>query len=531
MNGSVDVLAHVPKSSEREPRVRRLPDALLARAGRALDRAVDFAVGTQDGDGAWRVPTQPRILDNAVAAYSLADVEGAEMARERALQWLASAAVQRHDPLAEATDRWLLGLSAGPGMPAFPALAVQEGPHQRRALYLHALACAASAPGADPGLLLEHARAALGGDRGAGVKPWQRALLLAFEAIAHHSLGRNASADAVDELALGQAADGSYYGMPMVTAMLHLALTRTAPGHPATARSRGSLLADQHSDGTWRFMVSEIWDTGLMVRALRGHPAFDEAAALAPALEFLVTAQGEDGGWACAEALDSDNDTTGSSLLALAGTPWADRVRTRAAHYARRYQTPQGLWNTWLSSDDTPVADVVAHMVCGIDAAGLPGIDLAPARCWLTHFAGTGGWASNWYVPPAYGPAEIGPAVSDQPDATELARTAATGLAAAQRADGGWPRIPGEAWSSPAATGLALTAWSTGHLDLPERALHQAVRFLIDTQTPDGTWNDQPIMYGPRPFLTITTTHVHAFAARGLRDLLHPAHHHSGATR
>ncbi|CAN3978187.1 hypothetical protein KPATCC21470_0810 [Kitasatospora purpeofusca] len=330
-----------------------------------LDRAADFAVATQGADGAWRVPTQPRILDNAVAAYSLAGVEAAEKARERAERWLATATVQRHDPLVEAADRWLLDLNTRPSVPAFPGLAAQEGPHQRRALYLHAIACAADAPGADPHLLLDHARTALGDDRGARIKPWQRTLLLAFEAIAHHALGRNVSPETPDELASGQSADGSYYGMPMVTAILHLALTRIAPDHPATARSRRSLLADQHSDGTWRFMVSEIWDTGLMVRALRGHPGFDRAALL-PAFEFLVSAQREDGGWACAQALDSDNDTTGSTLLA---------------------------------------------------------------------------------------------------------------------------------------------------------------------QTPEGTWDDRPIMYGPRPFLTVTTTHVHALAARGLRDVLLPAQDRTGAGR
>lgn len=44
--------------------------------------------------------------------------------------------------------------------------------------------------------------------------------------------------------------------------------------------------------------------------------------------------------------------------------------------------------------------------------------------------------------------------------------------------------------------------------------------FLTDTQTDDGTWHDRPVMYGPRPFLTVTSTQVHALAARGRRDAL-----------
>ncbi|WP_407835186.1 hypothetical protein ACE1OC_00265 [Streptomyces sp. DSM 116496] len=46
------------------------------------------------------------------------------------------------------------------------------------------------------------------------------------------------------------------------------------------------------------------------------------------------------------------------------------------------------------------------------------------------------------------------------------------------------------------------------------------MRFLIETQSADGTWSDRPVMYGPRPFLTVTGTPVHALAARGLRDAL-----------
>ncbi|MFF7635790.1 prenyltransferase/squalene oxidase repeat-containing protein [Kitasatospora sp. NPDC008050] len=530
MSGSTDVLAHAPEPSGRVRPGWRLPTGVLAEATRALDRASAFAIGTQGGDGAWRVPAQPRILDNAVAAYSLAGVDGAQEARERAVRWLASATVQRHDPLVAAADRWLLGLSTGPGVPALPRLVVHQGPHLRRALYLHALGCAADAPGADPGLLLDHVRAALGADRGAHLKPWQRSLLHAFEAIGHCALGTPLPPDAPDELGRGQSADGAFYGMPMVTGMLHLALTRIAPDHPVTRRCRESLLADQHEDGTWRFLVSEVWDTGLMVRALRGHLRFEQAA-LAPALGFLASAQREDGGWACAHALDSDNDTTGNTLLALAGTAWAEHVRAGATDYARRHQTPQGLWTTWRSSDDTPVADVVAHMVAGIAAAALPGIDLGPARRWLADLATTGGWESNWYIPLPYGPAEIAPALGHRPgpDAPPPGRGAATALLAAQRPDGGWPRIPDEPYSSPTATGLALTALTTDALDVPETALHRAVRFLIDAQTPDGTWNDRPVMYGPRPFLTVTTPQVHALAARGLNDLLQAARARTGA--
>ncbi|MFE5796866.1 prenyltransferase/squalene oxidase repeat-containing protein [Streptomyces sp. NPDC056503] len=488
---------------------------VIVAAVRALDRAVEFAVDTRARDGAWYVLSEPRVLENAVAACSLAGVERARPARERVLRWLDGAVPQGHDALVSAADRWLAALNRGRAPVTFEPPPAYEGPQARRVLYLQALGCAVGAEGADARGLLTRARAALGPDRGRGVKPWQRAMLLAFEAIACAALGMPLPAGTLETWQGTQSADGSFSGMPLVTGMLHLALTRAAPDHPMTRRCRDALLAAQQPDGTWRFLVSEVWDTGLMVRALRGHPCFD-ADTLPASLEFLALAQREDGGWACTAALESDNDSTGNTLLALAGTAWADQARTAAARYALRHRTPEGLWTTWHSGDDDPAPDVVAHMVAGIDAAALPGIDLAPARSWLASLATGGGWSSGWYIPPAYGAAEIGPALGPHP----ANRAAARELLATQRADGGWPRIAGEPHSSPTATGLALSALTTGAADPTGAALIRGLGFLVDSQTSGGSWHDRPVMYGPRPFLTVTATQVHALAARGLRDAL-----------
>ncbi|GAA4681402.1 hypothetical protein GCM10023347_40280 [Streptomyces chumphonensis] len=490
---------------------------ISATAGRCLDRATRFAVDGQGGDGAWRVPSEPRVLENAVVACSLAGVRHAQAARARAVRWLARARPQEHDPFTRAVDEWLVAVVATGGGAAFTDLAAKDGPQARRTLYLHALACAAASPGADARRLLDQVARALAAGGGARRKPWQRALLLAFDTIARTALGLPVPVGHVEEFERAQSPDGSFYGMPLVTGMLHLALTRATPGHRVTLRARESLLADQRPDGTWRFLVSEVWDTGLLVRCLRGDRHFDRAA-LPPALAFLARAQNPDGGWPCTAVLDSDNDTTGNTLLALAGTPQAGRVRTAATRYARRHQTRDGLWNTWLTHDDTPAPDVVAHMVAGIGAAALPGLDLARARTWLTAHGADGHWPSDWYIPPAYGAAEI--STTAHPHAPH--RPTVDALLAAQRDDGGWPRIDGEPYSSPTATGLALTALATHGSSLPDvgGAIGQALRFLVETQTDDGTWTDRPVMSGPRPLLTATGTQIHALAARGLRDAL-----------
>ena len=66
-----------------------------------------------------------------------------------------------------------------------------------------------------------------------------------------------------------------------------------------------------------------------------------------------------------------------------------------------------------------------------------------------------------------------------------LIKSTAQALLAEQRPDGGWvqiPALPSDAY----ATGQALTALSLAGLKLPTQK--QAIRFLLNTQLPDGSW-------------------------------------------
>ncbi|WP_051787914.1 MULTISPECIES: hypothetical protein [Streptomyces] len=344
---------------------------------------------------------------------------------------------------------------------AFTDLAAKDGPQARRALYLHALACAMGSPGADARRLLDQVDTALAAEHGQRFKPWQRAMLLAFEAIARSALGLPEAAGRIEEFERVQSPDGSFFGMPLVTGILHLALNRTAPGHRVTLRARESLLADQHPDGTWRFLVSEVWDTGLLVRSLRGDRHFDQGA-LPAALTFLVRAQNPDGGWPCTAVLDSDNDTTGNTLLALAGTAEADRVRAAATRYARRHQTRDGLWHIWLAHDDTPAPDVVAHMVAGIEAAALPGIELArPVAGSPPSAPKDTGTATGTYPRPTARPRSAPPRTRTprtappwRPSSPRSAPTAAGPASRASRT----PAPPPPAWPSPRSPPTAATS-------------------------------------------------------------------------
>jgi ankyrin repeat protein len=80
---------------------------------------------------------------------------------------------------------------------------------------------------------------------------------------------------------------------------------------------------------------------------------------------------------------------------------------------------------------------------------------------------------------------------------SSLIREAAAQVAAAQRADGGWPQL--DTLSSDAyATGQALYALNTaGHLR--EETLNKGVRFLLDTQLADGSWHVRSRSYPLQP--------------------------------
>ncbi|MFD5420944.1 prenyltransferase/squalene oxidase repeat-containing protein [Streptomyces sp. NPDC127069] len=500
------------------------PGGLDAEIGRCLDRAVAGALAGQGDDGAWAQPAQPRILETALCCVALARTGQEGGAVDRARRWLSGPAQhssQGHEVLVATVDRWLRALAL---RPADPPMVPVLGPgaaahHARRALLLHTVAVACAAPGADAADLLARCRAALGSDRGRGLKGWQRCVYLSGEIIATSALGGAVAEQAIGELEAEQSGDGSFHAMPAITATCLLALHRVRPERASTRRCLHNVLAGQRPDGTWRFTAFDVWDTGLMVRCLRGLPDFDRTA-LTAALEFLARHQSGDGGWPSARGIASDNDTTGNTLLALRGTAHGQAVWPAAARYARTRQRADGLWTTWQSDDDEPAEDVVAHMVAGIRAHDVDRtIDTDRAVRWLNaRHREHGRFKAHWYAFPGYPVSEIAPVVGWH--SHEVTQDVA-GLVAAQRPDGGWPRLPDDPHSSAAATALAVTAL-TRSADGHHQAIERAARFLIDRQRGDGTWEEPgPFMYGPRPFLALIGPQAHAFTCRGLADLLH----------
>ncbi|MER6913477.1 prenyltransferase/squalene oxidase repeat-containing protein [Streptomyces sp. NPDC000594] len=515
----------------------------LAEIRRACRAAAGHRRAEQHADGSWAADPDPRITETALVCHALARPadagdRAAAHAVRRARVWLRDAAPQRHDPAVRLLEALLRSFALGEPEAARADLrAGHRTAPPARARLLRAVALTAPAP-ADPtgdGLAAATAAARLSAEADRVGKPWTRAEILAELALVQRAAGRTADASAtLVPLLAEQRPDGSFHSLVLTTALAFLALDTVAPGTPPWDRARAFLLTAQRPDGTWRFCTTRIWDTALTVRSFRSVPAFD-AGCLGPALDRLRAAQNPDGGWPCRPGLASDYDTTAAALIALAdGAPTAPRTFPtapagdtvlRGLAFLRAGQNATGLWPTWQSAVDPPAQDVVAHVLTALRLhRGRHRIDHRPARSWLAAQWHTDRrWTADWYRGVPYATAEAASALPGH----ETARRAADRLVTLRNPDGGWSAEPGEP-STPGPTGLALTALgAAGH-----PAAHPAdpaVRLLLTTQRPDGSWPGTPEMYGPRPLLTHYHPHTQAFAAGGLRAVLETADGPGGA--
>lgn len=484
----------------------------------ALALATRHALARQRADGAWVADPDPRITETALTALALdrSPVQRSRDAARRARVWLRSAVPQDHHPAARTVEEVLraiaLGLDAAeaPVNLDVPALNDPAMASRARLLQTVALTCAPSATGYDPAAL----RAALGAasSRLERLKSWSRVEVWSAYALVEEAFGEPERARwAVKHVAALQSADGGFHGNPVTAAIACLALLTVDPGSRAARRVVGYLVESQFPDGTWRFCSSDVWDTTLMVRALRDEPAFARDA-LPAAVAFIRRAQNEDGGWPFRSGVESDNDTTGAALLALRGLDAGDASVGAGLRHLAEQQQPDGLWRTWQSAGDPAVQDVNAHVLAALDAhRDGHGIATKPARDWLRDgFEQGGRWHGSWYRGLPYVVAEVAPAMAGH----GVARAAAEGLAAIQNPDGGWPAESGLA-SNPACTGLALAALEAGGVRDPGR-WRRGLDYLVATQDPDGAWPGIPQMFGPRPLLTHYQSHTQAFAALGL---------------
>jgi squalene-hopene/tetraprenyl-beta-curcumene cyclase len=288
---------------------------------------------------------------------------------------------------------------------------------------------------------------------------------------------------------------------------------------------------------------SPVWDTALAVIALSDaglapdHPGLSHASRWL--LDEEVRARGdwsvrrphlEAGGWAFEFANDGypDIDDTAEVIMALRRTTTLDSTRLTAAvqRGVRWVEGMQSRNSGWAAFDvdntrasltalpfcdfgaviDPPSADVTAHVIEMLAAE--PTADPDVLRRGIDWLMGEqepdGAWFGRWGANYVYGIGAAVPAlVAAGIDAhAPQVRAAVAWLERHQNPDGGWgedlrsyvdPAWRGRGESTASQTAWALLALIAAgvHSDVTDRG----VRFLLDTQRADGTW-DEPWFTG-----------------------------------
>lgn len=345
-----------------------------------------------------------------------------------------------------------------------------------------------------------------------------------------------------------QEADGSWGGIqpPWVYSLIALRLLGYPLDHPVLAAGLAGLdgftVRERTPAGTVRRLEacqSPVWDTGLAVTALRdaGLPA-DEPA-LVRAADWLL---GEEvrvpgdwavrrpglapGGWSFEFANDlyPDVDDTAEIVLALRRVAASDPARLRAAvergvAWTVGMRSADGGWAAFDADNtgrlpaalpfcdfgevtDPPSADVTAHVVEMLAALGRAGdpVTVAGVRWLLAAQEPGGSWFGRWGVNHVYGTGAVLPALvaAGVPAGSAPVRRAVRWLERVQNVDGGWGEdirsYTDPSWVGRGSSTASQTAWAllallaAGERDGP--AVARGVAWLVDTQLPDGGWDE-----------------------------------------
>jgi squalene-hopene/tetraprenyl-beta-curcumene cyclase len=219
----------------------------------------------------------------------------------------------------------------------------------------------------------------------------------------------------------------------------------------------------------------DIDDTAMVLLGLSRARATDATAQRATerrALRWILDMQSSDGGWA---AFDKDNN-----WQFLSNVPFADH-------------------NAML---DPTCADITGRVLESLGAFGLtrghPEIKRAVDYLVRTQQA-DGSWYGRWGVAYIYGTcfALRGLRAVGEDDREVHVLRAGEWLRAIQNADGGWGEscasYDNDAFTSAKST-PSQTAWAVLGLmaggDTTSRSLHHGIEYLLETQRPDGSWNE-----------------------------------------
>jgi squalene-hopene/tetraprenyl-beta-curcumene cyclase len=361
-------------------------------------------------------------------------------------------------------------------------------------------------------------------------------------------LRRAAIQRAVKWILARQEADGGWGGIqpPWVYSLLALHLEGFPLDDPVIQKGFDGLDSFTIDDDQGRRIEccqSPVWDTALAMIALSDaglpadHPALVKAAKWTLGQEIRTAGDWavkrpdlEPSGWAFEFENDNYADTDDTAIVGLAlrrvsltERAELDEACARARRWLEGMQSEGGGWGAFDADNtrdlcrrlpfcdfgeviDPPSADVTAHIIEFLAAE--PGRDLSTLRAgrqWLVdQQEEDGSWFGRWGGNHVYGTCAALTALQaagghgyDRP-----VRRAVKWLEEHQNADGGWGEdlrsYVDDRWRGRGESTASQTAWALIGLlasgvngDLGARG----VRWLVDNQRPDGTW-DEPYFTG-----------------------------------
>jgi squalene-hopene/tetraprenyl-beta-curcumene cyclase len=317
-------------------------------------------------------------------------------------------------------------------------------------------------------------------------------------------------------------------------------------------RQLDDLMIEEAGKVRFQPCVSPVWDTAIATIALADARVDDDHPALVNAVRWLLDREirrpgdwsvrrpgVEPSGWPFEYRNEHypDIDDTGMVLLALhrtalAGSPEVRAATGRAVAWLLAMQTQDGGWAAFDVDIDNEVltkvpfadhnamldpscADITARILEALGTlgyrAGHPQVDRALDYLWRTQEP-EGCWYGRWGVNYVYGTWQVlqGLRALDHPMDHPALQRAADWLESVQQPCGGWGETCGS-YDDRSLMGrgevtASQTAWAVLGLIAAGRAdgdpVRRGVRALLDSQRPDGGW-DEPAFTGtgfPRVF-------------------------------
>jgi squalene-hopene/tetraprenyl-beta-curcumene cyclase len=338
-----------------------------------------------------------------------------------------------------------------------------------------------------------------------------------------------------------QEADGSWGGIqpPWVYSLIALTLLGYPLDHPVVRRGLAGLEGfTVREDGVRRLEAcqSPVWDTALALVALGdaglppGHEAITRAARWLVGEEVRIRGDWAvrrpelaPGGWAFEFANDvyPDVDDTAEVVLGLRRaepTPELEAAVARGLAWVLGMESRSGGWGAFDADNerelcrrlpfcdfgeviDPPSADVTAHVVELLAREGLA--DSPACRRGVGYLLreqeADGSWFGRWGANHVYGTGAAVPALvgAGVPRDHAGVRRAVHWLERVQNADGGWGEdlrsYDDPAWRGRGESTASQTAWALLALHAAgERteAVARGIGWLVETQRPDGTWDE-----------------------------------------